>query len=289
MGKKILIGIILVVLGFLGIILVLSNENALSMHPRGIIARDILHLIWANFALMWIIIIPTYFLLFWVVWRYGLKNENAVLDPEHTSGTLGAVLMWGLPTLIVIPLALITWDATYKLNPYKPIASEVKPLTVQVVALDWKWLFIYPEQGVATLNYLHIPAHTPIHLQLTADHSPMNSFWIPQLSGQIYSMAGMTTQLHIMADKVGDYAGKEVEINGEGYADMTFAVRAVEPTEFGDWVQLVKASPHHLTADVYEQLTKHLVQKNILLYSEVEENLFHKIVHKYMYPIRKVL
>ena len=289
MKRKILISILAVTLGILGIILVISSENTLTMHPKGVIAKDILDLICTNFVLMGLIIIPTFLLLFWVVWRYCIKNEHAVYDPHHSFGRMGPVLMWGLPCIIVIALSLVTWDATYKLNPYKPIDSEVKPLTVQVVALDWKWLFIYPELGIATLNYLHIPAHTPIHLQLTADDAPMNSFWIPQLCGQIYSMTGMTTQLYLMADEAGDYAGKAVEINGEGYSDMTFLVKAVAPMEFENWVQLAKESPLHLTEDVYKDLVKHFVKKDILLYSEVEKNLYHKIVHKYMYPTGSVL
>lgn len=289
MKRKILIGILAFLLGCLGIFLVLSNENALTFHPKGIIARDILYLIHTNFALMGIIIIPTYILLFWVVWKYCLKSETAKYDPEHSPGKYGVLLMWGLPALIVLALAPITYYATYRLNPYKPLESDKKPLTVQVVALDWKWLFIYPEQKIATLNYLHIPAHTPIHLHLTADGAPMNSFWIPQLSGQIYSMAGMTTQLNLMASEPGDFAGREVEINGEGYADMTFSVKAVDPSEFDNWVQLVKASPNHLTKDAYRELIKHFVKKDILLYSEVEEDLYHKIVHKYMYPTGSVL
>ena len=289
MKRKILIGVLIAAIGLLGIIFVLSSENALTIHPKGVIARDILDLICTNFVLMGIIIIPTYLLLFWVVWKYCIKNENAVHDPHHTCRPIGQMMMWGLPCIIVIVMALITWDVTFKLNPYKPIESDAKPLTVQVVALDWKWLFIYPEQGIATLNYLHIPAGTPIHLELTADDAPMNSFWIPQLGGQIYSMTGMTTQLHLMADGPGDYAGKAVEINGDGYADMTFLVKATTHTEFENWVQLAKTSPYHLTEDVYQELVKHFVKKDILLYSEVEQNLYHKIVHRYMYPTGPVL
>lgn len=289
MKRKFLISILAVTIGIVGIFLVLSSENALTVHPKGIIARDILALIKTNFVLMGCIIIPTYLALFWVVWRYCIKNEHAVYDPEHTYGPIGQAMLWGGPCIIVIALSFVTWKATYKLNPYKPIASDAKPLIVQVVALDWKWLFIYPDQGIATLNYLHIPAATPIHLQLTADDAPMNSFWIPQLGGQIYSMAGMTTQLHLMADGPGDYVGREVEINGDGYSDMTFLVKAVAPHDFEKWVQLVKTSPHRLTEEAYKELVKHFVKRDILLYSEVEKNLYQKIVHKYMYPTRPVL
>lgn len=289
MKRKFLFSIFAIAIGILGIVFVLSSENAVTMHPKGVISRHILDLICTNFALMGLIIIPTYLALFWVVWRYCIKNENAEYDPDHSYGRTGQVVLWGLPCIIVIALSLITWGATYKLNPYKPIDSKVKSLTVQVVALNWKWLFIYPEQGIATLNYLHIPAQTPVHLELTADHAPMNSFWIPQLSGQIYSMAGMNTQLHIMADGPGDYVGKEVEINGDGYADMTFLVKSTTLADFENWVQLVKASPHHLTEDAYKELIKHFVKKDILLFSEVEKDLYHRIVHKYMYPTGPVL
>ena len=134
--------------------------------------------------------------------------KQAEYDPDHTFGAIGELIMWGLPSIIVIVMAIVTWDATHRLNPYKPIESDVKPLIVQVVALDWKWLFIYPEQGIATLNFFHIPEQTPIHLKLSADGTPMNSFWIPQLSGQIYSMTGMTTQLYLMADGPGKYTGR---------------------------------------------------------------------------------
>src|SRR5262249_21179741 len=151
------------------------------------------------------IIIPTYFLLVWVVWKYCIRKKPTPYEPEHTCGPLGHLLQWGLPSIIVLIMAPITSKATHALNPYKPIESEAKPLKVQSVDLDWKWLFIYPEQGIATLNYFHIPAETPIHLQLTADAAPMNSFWIPQLSGQIYAMTGMATQLFLMADRPGVY------------------------------------------------------------------------------------
>ena len=230
-------------------VIVLASENALVVHPKGIIAQNELELIIVNIILMLIIIVPTYILLFAVVWKYCIKNENAKYDPDHTFGPIGELIMWGFPSVVVVVMAIVTWDATHKLNPYKPIESEVKPLTVQVVAMDWKWLFIYPELGIATLNYFHIPERTPIHLKLTADGSPMNSFWIPQLSGQIYSMTGMTTQLYLMADGPGEYMGRAVEINGEGYADMTFPVKSTSSKDFEDWVAEVKKSPLHLTED----------------------------------------
>ncbi len=289
MKKKFLIGMLAIVIGVVGIVIVLANENALVVHPKGIIAQKELELIITNIILMLLIIVPTYIFLFAVVWKYCIKNENAEYDPDHTYGPVGELIMWGLPSIIVAVMAIVTWDATHKLNPYKPIESEVKPLAIQVVALDWKWLFIYPEQGIATLNYFHIPEHTPIHLRLTADGSPMNSFWIPQLSGQIYSMTGMSTQLYLMADGPGEYIGRAVEINGEGYAGMSFSAKSTSSKDFEDWIAEVKKSSFRLSEDIYDDLVKPSVNKSVILFSEVEKDLYHKIVHKYMYPTKPVL
>lgn len=289
MKIKFLIGLLALVIGVIGIVLVLAGENALVVHPKGIIAQKELELIIINIILMLIIIVPTYIFLFAIVWKYCINTEKAKYDPEHSYGAIGELIMWGLPTLIVIVMSIVTWNATHELNPYKPIESNVKPLTVQVVAMDWKWLFIYPDQGIATLNYLHIPEQTPIHFRLAADGSPMNSFWIPQLSGQIYSMTGMSTQLYLMTDGPGKYTGRAVEINGEGYADMTFPVTSTSQKDFEDWIIKTKKSPLHLTEGLYNELVKPSVNKSITFFSEVEKDLYHKIIHKYMYPPNPVL
>lgn len=289
MLKKFLLGFVAITLGIFGIVAVLANENALVFHPKGIIAQQEFELMITNILLMLAIIVPTYILLFWIVWKYCIRNENAKYDPDHSFGPIGELIMWGLPTIIVVIMATLTWDRTHKLDPYKPLDSEIKPLAVQVVALDWKWLFIYPELGIATLNYLQIPEKTPIHFRLTADQSPMNSFWIPQLSGQIYSMTGMSTQLHLMANAPGKYTGKAVEINGEGYSDMTFSVESTSSSAFEHWISEVKKAPLKLTQEVYNELVKHFINKSIIYYSEVEEDLYYKIVNKYIYPSESVL
>jgi cytochrome o ubiquinol oxidase subunit 2 len=289
MKIKFLSGLLFVTLWAIGIVLVLAHENTLGVHPKGIIAKNELALMITNILLMLSIIVPTYIFLFSVIWRYCIKNKNAPYDPDHSHGFAGEVILWALPTIVVIIMAFITWEATYALNPYKPIESDNKPLKIQVIALNWKWLFIYPEQGIATINYIQIPERTPIHFQLTADNSPMNSFWIPQLGGQIYSMAGMTTQLYLMADEIGEYTGRAVEINGEGYADMVFKVKSTSLEEFENWVNQVKKSPKHLDNEAYQQLVKPFIEKSVILFSDVEDNLYHKIVHKYMYPTVRVL
>lgn len=286
---KFLIGILAIILAVIVIAFVLRSEQALLIHPKGIIAQNELELIIVNILLMLLIIIPTYILLFAVVWKYCVKKEKAKYDPDHTYGPFGELMMWGFPSIIVAVMALVTWEATHHLDPYKPIDSENKPLAIQVVALNWKWLFIYPELGIATLNYFFIPERTPIHLRLTADASPMNSFWIPQLSGQIYAMTGMSTQLNLMANGPGEYVGRAVEINGEGYADMTFSVKSTTTKDFEEWVAQVKRSPFHLTKDTYGDLIKPAVNKSIILFSDVEKDLYQTIIDSYMYPTQPVL
>lgn len=278
---KFAIAIFAIIAAAFAIFFALNSHNALVMHPKGVIARDELHLIKTNIFLMLIVVIPTIVLLFYVAWKYRAKNK-AKYDSEHTGSVFSEVILWIIPTIVIAVMATITYKATHKLDPYRPLDSAIKPLTIQVVALNWKWLFIYPEQGIATLNFVQFPAGTPIHLELTADASPMNSFWIPQLSGQIYAMTGMTTQLHIMADAPGVYTGRAAEINGKGLADMTFVAKSTSQSDFDAWIIAVKQSPLQLSAPVYDALIAPSVNDPVQLYSNVEKGLFKTIQMKYM-------
>lgn len=280
---KIVLIILAIMSTMLAIFFVLSSDKALLTHPKGIVAKSELNLITTNILLMLIIIIPTFVFLFVVAWKYRVKNSKAKYDPEHSRGALGELVLWIVPAVVIAVMSVITWNAAHELDPYKPLKSDVKPLTIQVVAIDWKWLFIYPEHGIATLNFVQFPEQTPIHLELAADSSPMNSFWIPQLSGQIYSMTGMVTQLHIMADSTGVYTGRAAEINGEGYADMTFVAKSTSQSDFDNWVAYVKQSPLRLTEPIYIELSKPSKNDPIALYSYSEKDLFKKIVMKYMH------
>ncbi len=279
---------ILGVLGILGmvvaIILILKSDYALLTHPKGVIAQSELKLIKTNILLMLIVIVPTFILFFFTIWKYRSSNAKAKHDPEHTHGVIGGLVLWITPSVIIAVMAAITWKATHELDPYKPLESDVGPLTIQVVALDWKWLFIYPEQGIATVNFVQFPEKTPVHFALSADGSPMNSFWIPELSGQIYSMTGMTTSLHVMADAAGEYRGRAAEINGEGFANMTFVAKSTTQSDFEEWVASVKLSPLQLTDQIYNELAKPSNGSPIVLYAKVEEDLFDKIVMKYSHP-----
>lgn len=278
---KFIVAVFAVLITAIAIFFVLSNEKALVAHPKGVIAEGELKLMITHILLMLCVVTPTLVLLFVTAWRYRANNAKAQYDPDHAHGLVGKVILWVIPSVVVVVMAIFTWDATHKLDPYKPLVSEVKPLTIQVVALDWKWLFIYPEQGIASVNLVQFPENTPIHFVLTADGSPMNSFWMPQLSGQIYAMTGMVTSLHLMANAPGEYTGRAAEINGEGFAGMTFVAHAGSQSDFETWVDKVKQLPQQLTHQTYDELTKPSVNHPVALYSHVEEGLFNRIVEKY--------
>ncbi|MFZ0565479.1 MAG: COX aromatic rich motif-containing protein [Chlamydiales bacterium] len=263
---------------------VLSQENALVTQPKGIIASSQLDLIKTNVFLMLLVIVPTFLILLTVALKYRASNLKAKYDPNRSHGVFSELLLWTIPSIIVVIMAMITWKATFKLDPYRPLESEVKPLSIQVVALDWKWLFIYPDYEIASLNFVQFPEKVPIHFSLAADGSPMNSFWVPQLSGQIYCMTGMVTSLHVMADGPGEYSGKAAEINGAGYADMTFVAKSTSQSDFQNWVEEAQKSSIHLTDAVYEELLHPSLKNPVTLYSHVDEGLFNRILMRYVEP-----
>lgn len=279
---KLFLGILAIVCAVTAVFFVLKSEKTLLTHPKGTIAHQELNLIASSYLLMLIVVVPTLIALFVIAWKYRAKNTQARHEPDHCSQPSHEFILWAFPSVIIGILAVILWNAAHELDPYRPLKSDTRPLVIQVIALDWKWLFIYPEQGIAVVNYFQIPEKVPIHFDLAADGSPMNSFWIPQLSGQIYAMTGMQTQIHMMADGPGEYTGRAAEINGAGFADMTFRVKSTTEKEFQSWVQEVKTSPLQLTDAVYEELLKPSKKNPVVFYSHVEKNLFHHIMHKYM-------
>ncbi|NDD59526.1 MAG: cytochrome ubiquinol oxidase subunit II, partial [Chlamydiae bacterium] len=178
-----------------------------------------------------------------------------------------------------------TWKSTHDLNPYKPIATSQKPLKIQVVALQWKWLFIYPEQGIATLNFVQFPEKTPVSFEITAD-APMNSFWIPQLGGQIYAMPAMVSQLNLIADEQGSFRGVSANLSGDGFAGMTFVAKASSETEFHQWVNSVRRSGNFLNLKEYNRLVKPSAYCPEAFYLLKEDNLFDHILMKYKAPAK---
>lgn len=251
------------------------------MNPKGEIARQQRDLIIFTVLLSSVVVVPVFALLAFFSWRYRDSNKKAKYRPDWDSNKLLEFIWWGVPCVIILILGIVTWRTSHELDPYKPLVSETKPITVQVVALQWKWLFMYPEQQIASVNVLPFPEDTPINFTITAD-SPMNSFWIPSLGGQVYAMSGMSTKLHLIANERGEYKGSSANISGRGFADMTFVARATSKADFDAWVIETKKSSKALDMTAYEELAKPNVSKEPVLYTLEDTELYDKIVMKYM-------
>ncbi|SDD70892.1 cytochrome o ubiquinol oxidase subunit 2 [Paenibacillus sp. UNCCL117] len=256
------------------------GEQVIVMDPKGPIGQGQKDLILISSLLCAAILVPVLLLTAYIVWKYRDKPGNkASYKPNWSHSTWMETVWWGIPILVIITLGIITVKYTYALEPSKPIESEKKPLTVQVTSLDWKWLFMYPEQGIATVNYLQIPEDVPIKFELTSD-APMNSFWIPQLGGQMYTMSGMAMTLYLQADHPGKYYGSGANFSGEHFADMTFDVDAVTDEQFQKWVSEVKRSTPALSKAGYEHLATP-GKATPQFFSAFPEGLFNQIVNKY--------
>jgi cytochrome o ubiquinol oxidase subunit 2 len=257
-----------------------SGCNLDVLNPKGSVGVAEKSLIVDSTIAMLVVVVPVIALTAWFAWRYRASNKAAAYLPKWAHSTKIEIVVWTVPSLIIAYLAILTWNSTHALDPYKPLQSEIKPINVEVVALDWKWLFIYPDLGIASVNQLEFPAGTPVNFRITSD-SVMNSFFIPQLGGQIYAMAGMQTQLHLLANEAGDYAGESANFSGKGFSDMKFRAIATSNADFEAWVRKVKATPAQLDADVYGALAAPSEKNPVAYYSHVGPALFNNIIAKY--------
>jgi cytochrome o ubiquinol oxidase subunit 2 len=257
--------------------------NFVIFNPKGVIASQESRLLITVTLIMLTLVIPVFITLFLFIFKYR-AGKNTAADSQTNHNPKFVIVLWALPALIILIISFINWKSTHRLDPYKAIASNAKPITIQVVALRWKWLFIYPEQKIATVNFIEFPAGTPVHFELTADDAPMNSFWIPQLGGQMYSMAGMETQLQLMASKPGEFTGSAAEISGAGFSGMKFLAKATSQADFDQWVETTKQAPSALTASAYNELLKPSSNNPPASYSFVDANLYNNIMMKYMAP-----
>lgn len=258
----------------------LTNEIVM-FDTKGLIALKERNLLIISTLLMLIVVIPVFILTFVVAWKYRASNTKAKYSPEWDLNILAEAIWWGVPFLIIIVLSVITWISSHELDPYRQLDSEKKPVTIQVVALQWKWLFIYPEQNIATVNYFQFPEQTPVNFEISAE-APMNSFWIPQLGGQIFAMPGMRTKLHLIADEVGEYRGSSANLSGKGFSGMTFMAKALSEEDFSNWVESMQKSPNELTLDAYNKLAKPSENHGNESYVLKADGLFDHIVMKYM-------
>ncbi|KIA76530.1 Ubiquinol oxidase subunit 2 [Parachlamydia acanthamoebae] len=259
------------------------RDSIAVLFPKGIIALEERNLLLIIQAIMLLVIIPVYVLTFIFSWKYRANNLKAKYDPDFDDNRLAEYLWWGIPLFFTLIIGVLTWVKTYELDPLRPLESDKKPITIQVVALQWKWLFIYPEEKIASLNFLQIPEQIPIHFEITAD-APMNSFWIPHLGGQIYAMPKMKTQLHLIANATGDFRGSSANISGEGFAGMHFITRASSEEDYHKWVESVKQSSNVLNLDEYNKLAAPSSNVPPEIYQLKDDNLFEQVLMKYMHP-----
>ncbi len=266
-----------------GVALLLSGCDWAVLDPKGPIGDGNRQILIDSVAIMLAIVVPTIIATLAAAWWFRSSNTRAQYLPDFEySGSL-ELIVWAIPLLTIMLLGGVAWVGSHDLDPAKPIASTEEPLNVQVVSLDWKWLFIYPDQHVASVNRLVIPAGVPIHFSLTSG-SVMTAFFVPQLGSMIYTMNRMRTQLNLAADKPGVFRGLATQISGDGFADMHFQVVAKTAPEFYDWLGETRAKGEDLTSARYIELSKQSVIKEPFTFKTVEDGLFGKILDQTLPP-----
>jgi len=264
-------------------LMALSGCSEGVLDPKGPIAEAERQILFNSLGIMLAIVIPTILATLGVAFWFRSSNRRARYRPDFTYSGRLEMIVWAIPAMTVLLVGGVAWMGSHELDPRKPIASDVAPLRVQVVSLDWKWLFIYPDHGIATVNQLTVPVGTPLSFELTSS-GVMNSFFVPQLGSQIYTMAGMTTRLHLQADHPGTYRGLSANFSGDGFADMRFAVDAVSAGEFARWADTVQRSTGpQLEAQTYAELARPSRAVAPLAYRAVDPDLFNGIVNAGMH------
>jgi cytochrome o ubiquinol oxidase subunit 2 len=270
----------------------LGGCSMVVLNPSGDVAVRQAGLVVISTWLMLLIIVPVIVLTLVFAWRYRQSNSEAAYAPDWGHSIQLELLIWAAPLLIIIALGAVTWISTHTLDPYRPlrligeqreVPAQTLPLAVQVVALDWKWLFVYPDQGIAVVNELAAPIDVPIDFSITAE-SVMNSFYIPALAGQIYAMPGMQTQLHAVINHPGRYEGFSANYSGAGFSGMHFPFRGMSLEDFDRWVQTAKAAGNELNRDSYLLLRRPSEREPVRRYGAVEPELYDAIVNRCVEP-----
>ena len=254
-----------------------SGLKAGVLDPQGPIAAAERLILLNATSIMLAVIVPVIIATLLIAWWFRAGNRSATRRPDWTYSGPIEVVVWGIPLLVILFLGGIAWIGSHDLAPRQALASPREPLHVQVVALDWKWLFILPEQGVASVNRLVVPAGTPLRFDITSA-TVMNSFFVPQLGSQIYAMAGMSTQLHLLADRPGDFPGLSAMFSGDGFSDMRFTVSALPQAGFDDWLAKARSNVATLDAAGYARLAQPGTSIATASYGRVADRLFDRIV-----------
>ncbi len=248
---------------------------------KGTIGIDERNLILLSVGLMLLVVVPAIFMALFFAWHYRASNDKATYAPNWDySGKIEAVI-WGVPLLIITILGVVCWQSTHALDPARPIVAKAKPIHIEVVSLDWKWLFIYPAQNVASVNEVAFPVGVPVRFDITSD-SVMNSFFIPQLGSQIYAMGGMDAKLYLIANAAGSYYGESANFSGSGFSGMSFKALALSDAAFNAWVANARRPSAELGTTAYAELAKPSENTPVRYYSAVDPHLFGSIIAKYM-------
>jgi cytochrome o ubiquinol oxidase subunit 2 len=250
------------------------------LDPQGPIAAAERLILLDSTAIMLVIVVPVIVLTLAFAWWYRASNSRAAYDPDWAHSGRIEFVVWSIPAMVVLLLAGVAWTSSHDLDPARKLASNLKPIRIEVVSLDWKWLFIYPDFQVATLNQIVVPTGVPIEFLLTSTNV-MDAFWVPQLGSQIYTMPGMTTHLNLLAERSGDYSGVSSNFSGDGFSDMRFVVHAVPAAGFSSWLTAMQgqgsARMEMLDADAYAQLARSGTDVSVKTYRGVEPGLFERI------------
>jgi cytochrome o ubiquinol oxidase subunit 2 len=253
------------------------------LDPHGPIGSAEKLILLDSLSIMLVIVVPLIVATLGVAWWFRSSNTRARYRPDwEFSGTL-ELIVWAVPLLVITFLGGIAWFGSHWLDPYRALPSNTQPLEVEVVSLDWKWLFIYPNDGIAAVNELVIPVGRPVHFRLTSS-GVMNSFFVPQLGSQIYTMAGMASQLSLQADGAGTYPGLSAQFSGQGFADMHFEVRAVPAEAYARWVTEAKTAQRRLDTAAYSALAQPSENVSPVIYGTVAPRMFESIVNEFMPP-----
>ncbi len=267
----------------LPLLLALAGCGQGVLNPVGPIGVGERTILLNSLVIMLAIVIPTIIATLGFAWWFRAGNEKARHLPEWAYSGRVELVVWSIPILVILFLAGVIWVGSHDLDPYKSIETKVKPIEVQVVSLDWKWLFIYPDQGVATVNQLVIPTGIPVHFSLTSA-SVMNAFFVPRLGSMIYTMNGMVTQLNLQADKPGIYWGESAHYSGDGFSDMHFQTRAIPAKDFAGWVATTKGKGAMLDTGAYQGLARQSVIKQPFAYGAIQPGLFDRIARQRIAP-----
>lgn len=274
----------------ISLLIVLSTLNSgflnLDFNISGMIARQEFDLLWQITWILLIIMLPTAIAVCYVTYKYRAGNKNAKYEPNWKDSAVIERTCIAFSVLILVVIGIIMVNTTHSLDPYQPIKHHNKTIKIQVLSLNWKWLFFYPEQGIATVNYIRVPIDTPVQFEISAVGS-MTSFIIPELVGQVYAMSGMKTQLHMIGNKKGTFEGRSVNYSGPGFSDMVFQTEVTSKKDFDQWVDSVKTQHYNHVLDykTYKALSKNSIANPVEYFGNIKKALFRNIYMSYMIPI----